>query len=145
MKLYQDVSEFYERAGIGRMAHSRIKRYEILLDFYRETVLESITAENRPDMDELFIELLIYDLFLREDLKSRPSFYPDRPKQSKLKQLYEKYQADRKSIHIELFRFDIEASSYEGKAVRKDTAVLFDYGSRDPLYYCAATEILRTE
>jgi tetratricopeptide (TPR) repeat protein len=142
MKLYQAIHEYYDRKTIGLMAHSRIKRYEILLDFYIEVVLESVAAEDRPDLEELFKEILIYDLYLREDLKSRPSFCTDKPKKNQLKALYEKYQADRGSIHIELFSFDVEASAAGGTAVRKETAILFDYGSRDPISYGAKTEKL---
>lgn len=132
MRLYEEISEYYDHQGIAQMAHSRIKRYEILLDFYKEKVLKSLEG-NETDLTELFQELLVFDLYLREDLKSRPSFSPERPKKEQVKELYDKYRKGRQSIHIELFHFDVVASSREGKVIRKDTAFLFDYGSRGPL------------
>jgi radical SAM superfamily enzyme YgiQ (UPF0313 family) len=133
MKLYQSISDFYENRGFALLAHSRIKRYEILLDFYKEVVLESIVAEDKQDMETLFEEILVLDLYLREAMKTRPNFAPLSLPPNKLREIYEIYGADRKSIHVEHFTFDVISSAKEGRAVKKPTMIIFDYASRDPL------------
>jgi radical SAM superfamily enzyme YgiQ (UPF0313 family) len=142
MKLYQQLSDYYENTDISLMAHSRIKRYEILLDFYQSEVLESAVVEEKADLLALFKELLIFDLFLREDMKARPGFSPIKPKQSSLRPCYEKYQLPGKQIHIEQFQYDLTESMQTGKAVKKTSTVLFDYSRRDPLNRAAETTIL---
>jgi hypothetical protein len=124
------------------MAHNRIKRYEILLDFFAQKVLESVAAEEKQVLTGLFTELLVFDLYLREDLKARPSFSKDSPNKNQLKELYAGYQTGRNQIHIEPFRFDVEASAITGQVIKKECAVIFDYGSRDPLNKAAKTTVI---
>ena len=62
---YEDLGRFYERKGYEELSHSRIRRYEILLEFLHEKPEISV-AEAAGRM--------VYDLYLRENLKSRPSF-----------------------------------------------------------------------
>jgi radical SAM superfamily enzyme YgiQ (UPF0313 family) len=142
MRLYLSLNELYESKKIAELAHSRIKRYEILLDFFREKVLESIPDENKIASEELFTELLVFDLYLREDLKARPAFYRDNPGKGSLKELYGKYRNGRRSIHIEQFRYDVIASAEAGQAIRKDCIILFDYGSREPLNKAAEISVI---
>ena len=84
---------------------------------------------------------MLYDLYLREDLKSRPGF-SQQPDKFKLKPLYDSGCKLRKSIHIELFNYDIFAAALTGEVVEKDIAVLFDYYKRDPLSNSADTELI---
>lgn len=140
-KLYVELFEFYEKRNIATLAHNRLKRYEILLDFYKETVLESQVSDNIIKKTQAFKELLLYDLYLREDLKSRPGF-SQQPDKFKLKPLYDSGRKLRKSIHIELFNYDIFAAALTGEVVEKDIAVLFDYDKRDPLSNSADTELI---
>lgn len=142
MKLYQQLSDFYENTDISLMAHSRIKRYEILLEFYLEVVLESVSAEERPELAKVFKELLVFDLCLREVLKTRPGFYPVRPKQNSLRGYYDRYQLPGKQIHIEAFQYDLTEAVKTGKAVKKPSVILFDYSNRDPLSRAAVITIL---
>jgi radical SAM superfamily enzyme YgiQ (UPF0313 family) len=134
LKLYQEIYEYYEGKQIELQAHSRIRRYEILLDYFRE--------QQEHNQLALFKEILVLDLFLREDMKSRPSFAPVQPQHSNLRELYEKYRENRKAIHIEQFTFDVINSAISGQAVHKDIAILFDYGNRDPLNKAAKMTIL---
>ncbi len=142
MKLYQEINEFYQASGIALIAHSRVKRYEILLDFFKKVVLEPSEGESKPGLEKLFEELLTYDLFLREDYKTRPGFVAAQPKQSELRRLYDKYQINGKQIHIEHFSYDPIASVATGDEVKKATVVLFDYSKRDPLSKAAEITIL---
>lgn len=66
--LYQALGDFYESKGYDIISHSRIRRYEILLEF----------AADYPvlDLDKLK-ETMTYDLYLREKLKSPPTWAAD--------------------------------------------------------------------
>ena len=142
MHLYRSISDYYENSGNSLLSPSRIKKYEILLEFFRTKVLELITAGDKAEMTELFKELLVLDLFLREDLKSRPGFSSANPKQSNFRELYKEYQTNRQRIHIEKFLFDVINSVITGKVIKKDTIILFDYDNRDPLSKTAKIMIL---
>jgi tetratricopeptide (TPR) repeat protein len=142
LKLFQEINEYYENKNIALQAHSRIKRYEILLDFYKEKVANTIKEKEAVSI-ALFQEILVLDLFLREDMKSRPSFAPVHARQYNLRELYEKHRGSRSAIHIEQFTFDVLISSKSGQPVRKDTVLLFDYNDRDPLNKAAKRTLIR--
>ncbi len=144
MKLYEEIYEFYENKKMFLLAHSRIRRYEILLDFYKDRILERNARERGPggmsteaDLLLLFEEILLFELYLREDLKSRPKFAPGKPKYN-FKELYDKHRMEYQQFHIESFSFDPELSAREGRAIRQETILLFDYDRRDPLSHSAA-------
>ena len=141
MKLYQSINDYYESTGKAMMAHNRIKRYEILLDFFKEGVLESVTEED-TSLIQVFQEILILDLYLREDIKSRPAFSFAKPSTNELRDLYDKYKSNHKMIHIEKFMFDVLMSADSGKAVQKETMILFDYADRNLLSKAANIMIL---
>lgn len=126
MKLYQDLSQYYEKMGYHMLAHSRLRRYEILLDFFKR-------SGQTEEMVACFEEILLLDLYLREDLKGRPGFLRDAPEGYNLREFYEKYKKERRTIHIEPFHHDVVASALSGKPLVKGTLLLFDYSNRDPL------------
>lgn len=66
--LYERLGEFYETKGYSSVSHTRMRRYEILLEFLR--TVEGVSEETVSDR-------MICDLYLRENLKSRPSFARD--------------------------------------------------------------------
>lgn len=142
MKLYRDLSEFYERKGLASISHSRIKRYELLLDFYKEIIMKSSEKEESSEGVALFVELLVMDLYLREDLKNRPEFAPKNLLQNRMHELYRQYDLDRKSTHMELFMYDLSASAMTGKVIKKEMILLFDYNNRDPLNKAAKVSVL---
>lgn len=142
LRLYQDINEFYESKNMALQAHSRLKRYEILLDFYIERIANKLEEIEGLSI-ALFKEILVLDLFLREDMKSRPSFGPVHSKQYNLRELYEKHREGRSAIHIELFTFDVLSSSISGQAIQKDLLLLFDYNDRDPLNKAAKLSVLK--
>ena len=114
---YEDLGRFYERKGYEELSHSRIRRYEILLEFLREKPEISV-AEAAGRM--------VYDLYLRENLKKRPSFAADQKPYEKAVWSYRKEHQVPKTAHIEVFS--------------DGTAVLFDYDRRDPLSHNARSE-----
>ncbi len=142
MGLYQSLSDYYESTGIAMLAHNRIKRYEILLDFWKGTVLESLTVEDRDSLTKVFEEILLLDLYLRENIKSRPAFSPVKTSSKELRGLYDKYRARHSLIHIEKFTFDVLRSAADGSVIRKGTTILFDYGNRDVLSRAACITVL---
>lgn len=120
---YESLGEFYEEKGYGEISHSRIRRYEILLEFIREKTSFS---------ESLASQYMIYDLYLREKLKKRPSFASDQKPYEKIIWDYRKGRKIPKTAHIEVFG--------------EEQAVLFDYEHRNPLTNnAAAQEICLTE
>ena len=141
MQLYQSISDYYESTGKAMQAHNRIKRYEILLDFFKEVVIES-KAKVDTALLSVFEEILLLDLYLREDLKSRPAFSPAKLPQKELRLLYDNYKADHKTLHIERFQHDVLGSAASGTAIQKETIILFNYANRNILSRAANIQIL---
>lgn len=112
--LYEALGGFYRERGYEEVSHARIRRYEILLEFARE----------HPDIrEEALTENMLLDLYLREHLKSRPSFAPYPGEWEKPVREYRKREGIPKSAHIEILR--------DGRAL------LFDYENRDVLTHNA--------
>lgn len=63
--LYEALGQYYEERNLYRISHSRTARYEILYDFIREY---------DGDRAEVYRQMLILDLYLREHVKKRPDF-----------------------------------------------------------------------
>ena len=107
---YEKLGAFYEKKGYGEVSHSRMRRYEILLEFLRE--------ETQIDA-EIAAQYMLYDLYLRERLKKRPSFASDQKPYESAVWAYRKEYKISRTAHIEVFP--------------DGTAVLFDYENRNPL------------
>lgn len=139
--LYEALGEYYEAHGLFGVNHTRIARYEILLDFFKERVTEGDA--------EVFAEILVYDLYLRENLKSRPKFAKD---YGAYKKLYREFYEDVERVkallpgyedysskvlsrvtHAEHFSIDVPAVAKTGVVVREETIIVFDYKNRNPL------------
>lgn len=144
MKLFEALSNYYEAKGAALVAHSRMKRYDMLLEFYQD-IPKSGHNEEKSDMIRLFEEILLLDLYLREAMKSRPGFAPDNLPQSKLREFYGTNRQNRNTVHIEHFDFDVFTGAKTGKVVKKEMLVLFDYADRDPLNKAAKLSIIKDE
>ena len=115
--MYEALGAFYERNGYEEISHSRIRRYEILLEFVRE--YPQISVDEVSDR-------MVYDLYIREKLKSHPDFGLDqRPFEKQIWSCRKRRQIP-KTAHLEVFR--------DGRAV------LFNYEHRDPLSHNAMAE-----
>lgn len=148
--MYKSLGEYYEKKRLGERSHTRIRRYEILLDYFIE-LLKGKKIKHWKEEKNAFSELLVYDLYLRENLKSRPSFARDMsPYKSKFRDFYKKEEKmgvllkgyetyDSKQLskmtHIEYFTIDIDATIENSKVVSKENFILFDYKNRNPLNY----------
>ena len=122
---YEALGLFYEKNGYMSISHTRIRRYEILQEF-----LEQYDQENM----ELYRQLMVFDLYSRENMKTRPSWAKDlKPYKNAFREYYQK---DGKMIHLEVMDFDPD--TYEpGRHV-----MMFDYRERDILTYGAkCTEV----
>lgn len=139
--MYEALADFYEEKGYGGISHSRIRRYEILIEFLEEREVKNISY---------FKELMILDLYARENLKTRPVWAADRKvHKEKIQKFYTKetetpeflqdyagYQPKQleKMTHLEIFSYNV----LEGKAEKGSYPVLFDYKNRSPLTNDAA-------
>lgn len=94
--LYLELGKFYEKRGLLAMSHSRMRRGEILLEFAAETDGEHL---------ELYQETMTFDLYARENMKTRPSWAPER---TEYKELARKYCKRGKLSHLEPFWYDME-------------------------------------
>ena len=118
--LYEKLGQYYEKKGYSEISHSRMRRYEILLEFVREETggsKDAITWEKVADS-------MIYDLYLREKLESYPSFERKQKPYEKAIWEYRRREEIPKTAQIEVFR--------DGRVL------LFDYENRDPLLNNAA-------
>ena len=154
--MYQALADFYEDNGYFVTTPSRIYRYQVLLDF----ILSIAPGEHLA----YFKEALTYDIYLRENAKSRPDFAPDL-------QEYKNVITDFYREEAENHRFLPESSQYDARQLQRMTHlevlqypvfskekmaelknglwekeesyfVLFDYASRNPLTYEARVVVL---
>ena len=88
--------------------------------------------------------MLKLDIYLRENIKSRPEFAEDDYKEV-LRPFYRKYKSVYKMIHIEMFNVDIIRWINEGKIVKDNQIILFDYNKISPINHCCKIIELKEE
>ena len=135
--LLLELGEFYEEKGYSGMQHSRIKRCEILLAFL---------MEKKKASEELFKESLTFDLYYRENCKTRPDWAPD---PSKYKEITRTYCSNGKMSHLEPFHYrfpDKKELGTKSLPIRSEEPywALFHYDDRDPLDHQAGVEYVGT-
>ena len=108
--IYEGLGIFYMEKGYGDVSHTRMRRYEILLEFLED--MPEISVDQVKDQ-------MVYDLYLRENLKSRPGFARDQKPFERQIWDFRKREKVAKNAHVEVFA--------DGKVL------LFDYADRDPL------------
>lgn len=139
---FQQFGDFYEAKGYFGMSHSRIRRCEILLEFLRES------KKAVPDeMVEMIQESLLFDLYYRENCKSRPKWAVD---QAAFKAMTREYCKNGKMSHIEPFHYvfpEKQKHKIEQLPKRHDNPqwALFHYDKRDPLDNQAYVEYVSCE
>ncbi len=140
--MYERLAEYYEESGYFLNSPSRAYRYEALLQF---------ACLYDKEKEALYKELLTYDIYLRENMKSRPGFSKDmtvykerlqdfykyEEKLRELLPLYTEYQPRQiaKMTHIEAFSYAVWEENVDKRMSRSEApaAVLFDYKQRSPL------------
>lgn len=136
--MYEELADFYKRKGYFAVSHARISRYEILREFLQEKGIQYL---------EFYDQLMVLDLYARENLKTRPSwamdlkpykrqiqaFYAKEEEQPEILKDYQGYQARQmeKMTHLEVFTYNV----LEGKPEKGCYPVVFDYKERNPLTY----------
>ncbi len=125
--LFLELGKFYEKRGLLAISHSRLQRCRILLEF---------TELTDPSHLELYKETLTFDLYFRENMKTRPSWAPDR---AEFKEITRKYCKKGKLSHAEPFWHDMETVLQQKtlgeypKKLPERQFYLFSYGKKDPL------------
>lgn len=138
--MYEALADFYEKKGYFGISHTRIRRYEILLEFLEEQGKEDLAY---------FRERMVFDLYARENLKTRPvwageqklykeqiqNFYRKEAEEPRLLGQYGGYQPRQleKMTHLEVFTYDVLSQKRE----KGQYPVLFDYKERSPLTHDA--------
>lgn len=108
--IYERLGSFYMEKGYGDVSHTRMRIYEILLEFLED--VPEISMDQVKDQ-------MVYDLYLRENLKSRPGFARDQKPFERQVWDFRKREKVAKNAHVEVFA--------------DGTVLLFNYADRDPL------------
>lgn len=137
--LYEELAFFYEDRGYLLNSPARTYRYQILLDFC------IMKAEEKKEM---YTQLLIFDLYLREKVKTRPDFasFPDHYKEISY-EIYKREEEKRtllaeyreynskqlsKMTHLEIFTYSVWEKG-NCRLCKDSEPVIFDYKRRNPL------------
>ena len=148
-EMFSFMAGYYNKNHLFGISHSRIARYEILWKIIQERLEKNGKCETQGKPEnggvseklEQYRDLLMTDLYLRENVKSRPTFARDL--------------SDSKDFVREFFQREEKTpehlSGHEGydsrqmakmahlEPLRDGTYLLFDYKKRDPLSYNART------
>lgn len=147
-RFYEMFSAWYRGKGYHKLNHNRLEKYNILREFLREHIDEY-------EWDTLD-EIMLYDMYLRENVKGRPAWAKDTAQYKKeWKALYREqgeklfpedvqagiYDSKRAAnqSHIEVFEINIKKFQQSGQVEKKQVFCLFDYSRRNPLNRAART------
>ncbi|HKM35205.1 MAG TPA: B12-binding domain-containing radical SAM protein [Lachnospiraceae bacterium] len=156
--MFEALADYYAQKGYFIETPSRVYRYQVLSSF-AETLDEKRSG--------LYRELLTFDMYLRENLKSRPDFTKDlQPYKRQISLFYKMEEVQRfylqdydeydsrqleRMTHLEPFRYSVW-SSLKNMPVKEKSEdaddihyVLFDYKHRDPLTYEAKVFLIPGE
>ena len=149
--MYEALAEFYEEKGYFVNSPARSYRYQVLLSF---------ACEKDAVHEAVYRELLTYDMYLRENVKSRPSFAIElQPYRDIIREFYRKEEEERKFLpeyrsydskqlarltHLEPFFYPVwEMPGRDAIKEEKEPGfVLFDYETRNPLTGDARTVVV---
>ncbi|WMJ90546.1 B12-binding domain-containing radical SAM protein [Anaerocolumna sp. MB42-C2] len=148
-ELYLKLGDYYERKKLKGINSSRMKKYEILLDFMSELKeMEDKLSEAINIM--AFRNILVHDLYLRENLKSRPPFAEE---YEPYKKIYKDFYCDEQRIraclnpdsseitidrlrpylHLEHYSIHVEQTAETGIPVKNEEFILYDYFHKNVL------------
>ena len=119
------------------VSHNRLARYEILYRFIQKWRKQ---AEIFSIDETSYQDLLMYDLYLRENVKSRPSFAPDPSEwKNETKQFFIREAKERRYLKgYETYDSRQMAKMAHLEQMEDGSFVLFDYKNRDALFGNAA-------
>lgn len=141
---FKQLGLYYEEKGYLTMSHSRIRRCEILLQFLDEGEKSWLKDQTEQPDPEMLREALTFDLYYRENCKTRPSWAED---MDSFKDVARIYCHNGKMSHIEPFHYVFPAKDQWGiqtlpRRREEPVWVLFHYDERDPLDHQARTEYI---
>ncbi len=150
--MYEELAAFYEKQGYVIGSPARGYRYQVLYEFAKKV---------DPGYADVYRELLTFDLYLRENVKSRPDWAKElQPYKEHIRRFYQEEEGSRKYLpgyrtydsrqmskmtHLEPFIYPVwdvaEMEQMRGIADCPDSVkyVLFDYQLRNPLTFEAKT------
>ncbi|MGN0401247.1 MAG: B12-binding domain-containing radical SAM protein [Acetatifactor sp.] len=150
--MYEELARFYRAHKYSTGSPARGYRYNALLEFAKET-----DALRLP----LYRELLTFDMYLRENLKSRPEFASDlSPYREAIRSFYQREEEERRYLpayagydkhqlgrmtHLEPFQYPVWDKEFVRNSDEKSESVgylLFDYQVRNPLNGEAAVQLI---
>ncbi|MDF2951305.1 MAG: Fe-S oxidoreductase [Anaerocolumna sp.] len=147
--MYEELGDFYEKNKLTLMSHSRGRRFEILIDFMVE-------YKNKAFLSQLdikaFSDILLHDMYLRENLKSRPTFASSKESykttirnffsEEEMLCNYLNFSGDIKitpkikaNLHMEHYDINLAETIRLGRTVTGSQYILYDYMNRNPLNY----------
>lgn len=132
-EMYSEMGKYYSKNFKKSMKHARIDRYNILCKFIQETGLGDKNIE-------ILKEVMNFDIYLRENMKTRPGFAPETAMYKKeFKNIYDENGLTRLE-HIDILSreaiyFLTQAGFlFSGSDDICDiNYIIFDYKERDPL------------
>lgn len=145
--MYESLAAFYSENGFFVNSPARAYRFQVLLDF---------AAARDGGCLAAYRELLTYDMYLRENVKSRPEFAEDiSGYRDVFRRFYQEEESERRFLpdyadydwkqlsrmtHLEPFHYPVWDAERmrEEKKEEQPVFLLFDYRKRDPLNYEAA-------
>jgi radical SAM superfamily enzyme YgiQ (UPF0313 family) len=150
-RMYEALAEFYEEKGYFVNSPARSYRYQVLLAF---------ACEKDSEHEAVYRELLTYDMYLRENVKSRPEFAKDLQNyKESMREFYRKEEENRaylpaykecdskqlaRMTHLEPFYYPVwdMPNREDVKPAENPVFVLFDYEMRSPLTGDARTVVI---
>ncbi|MBS5062343.1 MAG: B12-binding domain-containing radical SAM protein [Hungatella hathewayi] len=128
-RMYEELAGEYESLGLFDVSHNRLARYEILFQF----------IEKRYHRLEQYRDSLMYDLYLRENVKSRPSFAREQTAYKTIVRDFFIKEAENPHYLMGYESYDSKQMSKMAhvEAMGDGSLILFDYLNRDPLNYNA--------
>lgn len=110
-EMYRCLAEYVEERGYFLKNPSREFRYQILLDF---------AAQRDPKKEAFYRELLILDMYLRENRKSRPAFAPSSFTEEEKKRMVEFYRREEREP---VYLGDYVRAGYDSRQMARMTHI----------------------
>lgn len=134
--LYESLAHYYEEKRLTGRNHNRLARYEILYDFIRKVLEEKLPKEEASERRSVYRDALMYDLYLRENVKSRPEFAGDL---TRTKEMVKQFFIKEAGNPLYLQGYEGHDSKQIAKMAHMEpmgdgSFVLFDYKNRDALF-----------
>lgn len=134
--MFEAMADYYREQGLFTNSPARVYRYQVLLDF-------AVKVDEKNA--EVYKELLTYDIYLRENLKTRPAFAKDlSPYKEDMRCFYKAEEENRKylSDYRDYDSRQMSKMTHLEPQTEQNRFVLFDYRNRSPLTGEARTVVL---